>query len=89
MKITPERRKLLALCEKMGITYESLSNLPQQPAFTAENIQQFLNQCDANTLSKMFYTTALVKIAEMQIYAQSNQQTEASTHAGVPDSGKS
>ena len=89
MKIISDDRKLLRICKTNGITYENLSKILETPALTVGNIQYFLNNCDKDSLARMFYTSALVKISEMKLHAKPEQQpNQASETTGIPDSPK-
>ena len=89
MKITSDDRKLLRLCKSQSITHKTLEQILKTPALTVENIQYFLNNCDKDSLARMFYTSALVKISEMKLHAKPEQQpNQASETAGVSNSSK-
>lgn len=94
-------QRIIEIVDAFQLTPEKLEALCKAPALTHENVQLYLNACSKETLANLFYTTGLVKLAEIVeqkqqkiLEEQENQnattsnQPETSAPTSVPDDGK-
>lgn len=79
--LAPDVREVMQIVKSYGMTPDRLRAALAAPAFTVENVQRFLNQSPKEDLAKYFYTSGLVKLAEIaqqvQTHAQASQPTTA------------
>lgn len=61
----PETGAILDLLKAHNMGLPELAHALKQPAFTFDNVQLFLNRCSKEQLASLFYTSGLVKVAEM------------------------
>lgn len=80
-----EFKKVLSIMEKYNMTAEKLELICLAPSLTKDNIQLFLNACSQIELAELFYTTGLVKLAEMveqKHQTKINEQAKYAAHPG-------
>lgn len=65
-------KRINEIVDKYQLTPEKLEALCTAPALTHENVQAYLNACPQKVLAELFYTTGLVKLAEI-VEAKQNQ----------------
>ena len=87
--------KFREIIKKYQLTPEALEALILAPALTMPNVQLFLNDCTKEELANLFYTTGLVKLAEIveakqaqHVSHESNPVPPAGSSEAVPHEGQ-
>lgn len=89
--------EILSVVQAHGLTASSLRDRLNQPVFSKQNIQHYLNQCTNEQLAAHFYEAAVQKVIESAVRNQSKANTQnaptpnhpvTSTSTSVPDNGK-
>ncbi len=79
-----EMGEVLNVLIEHGIKPSELRKRLESPPMTVMNIQMFLNQCTTDQLAKLFYTSGLVKLAEIAKQSHENQQQAAQPSEPTP-----
>ena len=69
-------QEVLTVLKEHNIKPTELRQRLESPPMTVMNIQMFLNQCTKEQLAMLFYTSGLVKLAEIAKQSHENQQQE-------------
>ena len=87
--------EILSVVQAHGLTASSLRDRLNQPIFSKQNIQQYLNHCTHAELASHFYEAGIQKVIETAAKHQAKNQNaptptqpEASASTSVPDDGK-
>ena len=89
--------EILSVVQAHGLTASSLRDRLNQPVFSKQNIQHYLNHCTNEQLAAHFYEAAVQKVIESVVRNQSKantqnaptpNQSDTSTSSSVPDDGK-
>ena len=87
--------EILSVVQAHGLTASSLRDRLNQPVFSKQNIQHYLNHCTHADLAAHFYEAGIQKVIETaakhQVKTQNAptpNQPETSASAPVPDDGK-
>ena len=87
--------EIMSVVQAFGLTASSLRDRLNQPVFSKQNIQHYLNHCSPGELASHFYEAAVQKVIETAAKQQSQNQNvptpapvEASASAPVPSDGK-
>lgn len=87
--------EILSIVQAHGLTASSLRDRLNQPVFSKQNIQHYLNHCTPAELAAHFYEAGIQKVIETAAKHQAKNQnapapnpTEASSSTSVPDDEK-
>ena len=69
-------QEVLTVLKEHNIKPTELRQRLESPPMTVMNIQLFLNQCTKEQLAMLFYTSGLVKLAEIAKQSHENQQQQ-------------
>lgn len=73
-QLLADMQEVMSVLQEHNIKPSELRQRLESPAMTVMNIQLFLNQCTKDQLAKLFYTSGLVKLAEIATQSHANQQ---------------
>ena len=87
--------EILSVVQAHGLTASSLRDRLNQPVFSKQNIQHYLNHCTNEQLAAHFYEAGIQKVIETAAKHQAKtqnaptpNQSDTSTSSSVPDDGK-
>lgn len=72
--LKPEVQDIMKLLRAHGLDIIGLTAKLSSTPLTPINVQLFLNQCTQDQLARFFYTSGLIKLAEIAEQAHANQQ---------------
>ena len=78
--LSPDVQAVMQIVKSYNMSPDQLRVVLAAPAFTIENVQRFLNQSPKEDLAKYFYTSGLVKLAEIAQQVQTHAQASQPTH---------
>lgn len=81
-RIKGEAYQVMQVLKGYNMNVEQLKAALAAPALTMDNVQRFLNTCSKEQLAALFYTSGLVKIAEM-VPTKARQSEQGAVHAAV------
>ena len=84
--------EIVSIVQAHGLTASSLRDRLNQPVFSKQNIQHYLNQCTSTELAAHFYEAGIQKVIEIATKQQTKNQnapttnnSETNTSTSVPD----
>lgn len=74
--LNPNVQEIMKIVRGYGMSAEQLEAALKAPAVTTASVQGYLNQCSKEQLAIHFYTSGLVKIAEIAKHAHAAKQQQ-------------
>lgn len=73
-RLKGEAYQIMQLLKEYELDLAGLKTTLSMPALTPINVQLFMNQCTKDQLARFFYTSGLVKLAEIAKQTHDSQQ---------------